>query len=213
MSLDRGTCAPYSFSSNPKFLPSYRYYTAGTSGTFDNQRTHVLVGSESTIWESSWSYAGRITIPGRDVWAIDSTVLVHPSGNYLIYSSWDGPSAYLISTRSLVTVQLSCTLSSHRPMSLDLATAYSNNRRCNYQDINTHTILGDRWPKRQRGTCCDLSRRTHLDRLLCILLHWNGIQPWAPGADGERPPQRKLMDKIRQSGIHVGKRVCHITQP
>lgn len=33
---------------------------------------------------------GRIVIPNRDVWAIDPTVLVLPSGNYLVYSSWDG---------------------------------------------------------------------------------------------------------------------------
>uniref|UniRef100_A0A0W0GCB1 Telomerase activating protein est1 n=1 Tax=Moniliophthora roreri TaxID=221103 RepID=A0A0W0GCB1_MONRR len=36
----------------------YIYYTAGTSGTFDNQRLHVLKGSSNTIWDSTWSYAG-----------------------------------------------------------------------------------------------------------------------------------------------------------
>lgn len=33
---------------------------------------------------------GRITIPNRDVWAIDPTILVLSTGNYLVYSSWDG---------------------------------------------------------------------------------------------------------------------------
>ncbi|ESK84267.1 glycosyl family [Moniliophthora roreri MCA 2997] len=68
----------------------YIYYTAGTSGTFDNQRLHVLKGSSNTIWDSTWSYAGRITIPNRDAWAIDATILVHGGSRYLVYSSWDG---------------------------------------------------------------------------------------------------------------------------
>ncbi|KAJ8521245.1 hypothetical protein ONZ45_g2029 [Pleurotus djamor] len=66
------------------------YYTAGTSGTFDNQHMHVLRGSSNIIWDSSWSYAGRIAIPNRDVWAIDATVLVLGSTRYLVFSSWDG---------------------------------------------------------------------------------------------------------------------------
>ncbi|GLB41911.1 putative glycosyl hydrolases family 43 [Lyophyllum shimeji] len=66
------------------------HYSAGTSGTYDNQRTHVLRGSSSDIWASTWSYAGRIVIPNRDVWAIDSTVLNVNGNRYLVYSSWDG---------------------------------------------------------------------------------------------------------------------------
>ncbi|KAB5588379.1 Glycoside hydrolase family 43 protein [Ceratobasidium theobromae] len=66
------------------------YYTAGTTGTFDNQRLHVLKGSSTDIWESTWSYASRITIPNRDVWAIDATVLFLSAGPYLVFSSWDG---------------------------------------------------------------------------------------------------------------------------
>ncbi|KAF8728448.1 Glycosyl hydrolases family 43, partial [Rhizoctonia solani] len=68
------------------------YYTAGVAGTanFDGQRLHVLKGSSNDIWASSWSYAGRIVIPNRDVWAIDATVLFLPSGPYLVFSSWDG---------------------------------------------------------------------------------------------------------------------------
>ncbi|KAF8074863.1 Arabinanase/levansucrase/invertase [Lyophyllum atratum] len=58
----------------------YIYYSAGTSGTFDNQRTHALKGSSTSIWNSSWSYASRLAIPNRDVWAIDSTVLITGSG-------------------------------------------------------------------------------------------------------------------------------------
>jgi len=37
---------------------SYSYYSAGTSGTFDNQRLHALRGSSTIIWDSDWSYAG-----------------------------------------------------------------------------------------------------------------------------------------------------------
>jgi GH43 family beta-xylosidase len=68
----------------------YIYYSAGTSGTFDNQHIHVLKGSSNIIWDSSWSYAGRIAIPNRDVWSIDSTILVLGTTRYLVYSSWDG---------------------------------------------------------------------------------------------------------------------------
>lgn len=68
----------------------YIYYSAGTSGTFDNQRLHALRGSSTIIWDSTWSYAGRLVIPNRDVWAIDGTVLVLGSTRYLVYSSWDG---------------------------------------------------------------------------------------------------------------------------
>ncbi|TFK39788.1 glycoside hydrolase family 43 protein [Crucibulum laeve] len=68
----------------------YIYYSAGTSGTFDNQRIHALRGSSNIIWDSSWSYASRITIPNRDVWSIDATVLIVGSTRYLVYSSWDG---------------------------------------------------------------------------------------------------------------------------
>ncbi|KAG8782235.1 hypothetical protein FRC12_021059 [Ceratobasidium sp. 428] len=68
------------------------YYTAGTSGTanFDNQRLHVLKGSSSDIWASTWSYQTRLVIPNRDVWAIDATVLFLAAGPYLVFSSWDG---------------------------------------------------------------------------------------------------------------------------
>ena len=69
-------------------LPSY--YSAGTSDTLDNQKLHVLKGSSNIIWDSEWSYAGRIVIPNRDVWAIDGTVLVYGDNRYLVYSSWDG---------------------------------------------------------------------------------------------------------------------------
>ena len=33
-----------------------RYYVAGTSDTLDNQHIHVLKGSSTDIWESTWSY-------------------------------------------------------------------------------------------------------------------------------------------------------------
>lgn len=68
----------------------YIYYSAGTSDTFDNQRSHVLKGSSNIIWDSTWSYASRLVIPNRDTWAIDGTVLVTSSANYFVYSSWDG---------------------------------------------------------------------------------------------------------------------------
>jgi GH43 family beta-xylosidase len=68
----------------------YSYYTAGTSGTFDNQRLHVLEGSSTELWASTWKYSSRITLPGRDGWAIDATIMFLGGKQYLVYSSWDG---------------------------------------------------------------------------------------------------------------------------
>ncbi|PBK72397.1 glycoside hydrolase family 43 protein [Armillaria solidipes] len=66
------------------------YYTAGVSGTFDDQYLHVLKGSSTNIWDSEWSYEGRISIPNRDYWSIDGTLLFYGSATYLVYSAWDG---------------------------------------------------------------------------------------------------------------------------
>ncbi|KAH7102693.1 Arabinanase/levansucrase/invertase [Auriculariales sp. MPI-PUGE-AT-0066] len=66
------------------------YYSAGTSDTLDNQKLHVLAGSSTSIWDSSWSYLGRVAIPNRDVWSIDGTIMFWGSNTYLVYSSWDG---------------------------------------------------------------------------------------------------------------------------
>jgi hypothetical protein len=40
------------------------YYTSGTNGTFDNQRTHVLQGGASPA--DPFKYHSRIEIPGQD---------------------------------------------------------------------------------------------------------------------------------------------------
>jgi hypothetical protein len=91
MSVARGTCQYSSYMSSLASAHFFylSYYSAGTSGTYDNQRIHVLKGSSSTIWDSKWTYAcqsillrthaamlrililARITIPNRDVWSID----------------------------------------------------------------------------------------------------------------------------------------------
>ena len=91
-------------------FPYLSYYTAGTNGTFDNQFTHVLKGGQnpldtyeyegekSQFWIRSLTFdaltrsllpADRVVMTGRDVWAIDSTILQMDYGNFLIYSSWD----------------------------------------------------------------------------------------------------------------------------
>ncbi|KAG9121942.1 hypothetical protein FRC07_001871 [Ceratobasidium sp. 392] len=69
----------------------YIYYTAGNAANYDGQRLHVLKGSSSDIWAATWSYAGKLTVPNRaDVWSIDATVMFLASGQYLVYSSFDG---------------------------------------------------------------------------------------------------------------------------
>ncbi|KAJ1299766.1 hypothetical protein OPQ81_000675 [Rhizoctonia solani] len=64
------------------------YYTAGTAGV-ENQGIHVLKSSSSDLWASTWSYAGRVAIPNKDVWSIDATILNHSTGSYLVYSAYD----------------------------------------------------------------------------------------------------------------------------
>ncbi|KZP14377.1 glycoside hydrolase family 43 protein [Athelia psychrophila] len=68
----------------------HRYYVAGSASTLDDQRIYTLKSSTTDIWASTWSYAGRIVIPNNDDWAIDPTVLILSSGEYLVYSSFVG---------------------------------------------------------------------------------------------------------------------------
>ncbi|KAF8645303.1 hypothetical protein AX16_007918, partial [Volvariella volvacea WC 439] len=84
----------------------YIYYSAGTSGTFDNQRVHAIKGSSSDLWASTWSYAGRVVPPNRDVGFIDGTVLVVNNNRYLVFSSWDSPGQRILYSQmtSAVTV-------------------------------------------------------------------------------------------------------------
>jgi GH43 family beta-xylosidase len=66
----------------------YIYYTAGTNGTFDNQRTHVLESS-GTDPLGPYTYKGRIYDRTNDGWAIDGSVLKMPDGKlYFLFSSW-----------------------------------------------------------------------------------------------------------------------------
>ncbi|KAF8748704.1 Glycosyl hydrolases family 43 [Rhizoctonia solani] len=69
-------------------MRGFVYYTAGTAGV-ENQHIHALKSSSSDLWASVWSYAGRVTIPNKDTWSIDATILNHSSGSYLVYSAYD----------------------------------------------------------------------------------------------------------------------------
>ncbi|KAF8659831.1 hypothetical protein AX16_001716 [Volvariella volvacea WC 439] len=67
----------------------FLYYSAGTRNV-DNQRMHALRSSSSNIWNSTWSYAGKLTEPNREGWSIDHTVLVVGNARYLVFSSYEG---------------------------------------------------------------------------------------------------------------------------
>ncbi|GAB4525532.1 MAG: hypothetical protein OHK0046_41410 [Anaerolineae bacterium] len=67
----------------------YYYYSAGTSGTLDNQRTHVLE-SEGTDPMGPYHYIGRVYDPVNDVWAIDGSILQVEGALYFLFSSWVG---------------------------------------------------------------------------------------------------------------------------
>jgi GH43 family beta-xylosidase len=69
----------------------YVYYSAGTDGTLDNQRMHVLESS-GTDPLGPYTYKARIYDPANDVWSIDGSILKMPDGKlYFLFSSWVGP--------------------------------------------------------------------------------------------------------------------------
>ncbi len=72
----------------------YYYYSAGTSGTLDNQRTHVLE-SAGTDPMGPYSYKGRLFDPGMDTWAIDGSILQLNDALHFLFSSWVGPNQVL----------------------------------------------------------------------------------------------------------------------
>ncbi|MCA0457732.1 MAG: family 43 glycosylhydrolase [Chloroflexi bacterium] len=67
----------------------YFYYSAGTSGTFDNQRSHVLE-SEGTDPLGPYHYKARIFDPDNDVYSIDGSILTMDDKLYFLFSSWTG---------------------------------------------------------------------------------------------------------------------------
>lgn len=67
----------------------YFYYTAGTAGTLDNQRTHVLE-SAGTDPLGPYTYKARIYDPFNDVWMIDGSVLALNDDLYFLFSSSAG---------------------------------------------------------------------------------------------------------------------------
>jgi GH43 family beta-xylosidase len=67
----------------------YFYYTAGTSGTLDNQRSHVLE-SAGTDPMGPYTYKGRIFDPENDGWSIDGSVMMLNDSMYFLFSSWEG---------------------------------------------------------------------------------------------------------------------------
>lgn len=68
----------------------YLYYTAGSDGTLDNQRMHVLE-SRGTDPLGPYTYKARIFDPANDGWAIDGSVLKLNDRLYYLFSSWVGP--------------------------------------------------------------------------------------------------------------------------
>jgi GH43 family beta-xylosidase len=66
----------------------YIYYSAGTDGTLDNQRTHVLE-SAGTDPLGPYTYKARIFDKTHDGWAIDGSILTMPEHKlYFLFSSW-----------------------------------------------------------------------------------------------------------------------------
>jgi GH43 family beta-xylosidase len=79
----------------PDGLHWYFYYSAGTSGTLDNQHTHVLE-SAGTDPMGPYTYKGRLFDPQHDTWAIDGGVLELNNQLYFLFSAFDGPQSLFI---------------------------------------------------------------------------------------------------------------------
>ena len=58
----------------PDGLRWYFYYTAGTAGTYDNQRSYVLE-SAGTDPMGPYTFKGQLDDPQNDVWSIDGSVM------------------------------------------------------------------------------------------------------------------------------------------
>lgn len=78
----------------------YFYYTAGTFGTYDNQRTHVLE-SAGTDPLGPYTYKGRVFDPDNDGWMIDGSVLALNDALYFVFSAFaDGLQSLFIAPMS-----------------------------------------------------------------------------------------------------------------
>ncbi|CAG8685314.1 9463_t:CDS:2, partial [Acaulospora colombiana] len=75
---------------NPSFIGAGEIHSINGGPKDDaGQRIHVIKASSTDLWASTWSYAGRLAFPNRDVWSIDPTVLKLNGNNYVIYSTQD----------------------------------------------------------------------------------------------------------------------------
>lgn len=66
----------------------YFYYTSGTPGTYDNQRSHVLE-SEGTDPMGPYHYKARIFDPEHDIWSIDGSVMELDDQLYFLFSAFE----------------------------------------------------------------------------------------------------------------------------
>ncbi|MFT3845713.1 MAG: glycoside hydrolase family 43 protein [Lacibacter sp.] len=65
----------------------YLYYTAGSSGDLNTQRTFVLENNSADPLSNNWVDKGKIGDPSADYFSIDGTVLQYNGSNYFIWSS------------------------------------------------------------------------------------------------------------------------------
>ncbi|MBI1258179.1 MAG: family 43 glycosylhydrolase [Chloroflexi bacterium] len=73
----------------PDGLRWYFYYTAGTAGTLDNQRSYVLE-SAGTDPMGPYTFKGKLYDPQNDVWSIDGSVMTLDGSLYFLSSTWEG---------------------------------------------------------------------------------------------------------------------------
>ncbi len=73
----------------PDGLRWYFYYTAGTAGTLDNQRSYVLE-SAGTDPMGPYTFKGKLYDPQNDVWSIDGSVMKLNDKLYFLSSMWVG---------------------------------------------------------------------------------------------------------------------------
>jgi GH43 family beta-xylosidase len=64
----------------------YIYFTAGPGNCCGGQRMWVLENASADPTTGSWTEKGQLVVPGKDLWAIDGTILEQNGNRYMLWS-------------------------------------------------------------------------------------------------------------------------------
>ncbi|GAC1596517.1 MAG: glycoside hydrolase family 43 protein [Hymenobacter sp.] len=70
----------------------YIYFTAGPGNCCGGQRLWVLENANADPTTGPWTEKGQLVVPGKDLWAIDGTILEQNGKRYLLWSGQEAGS-------------------------------------------------------------------------------------------------------------------------